>query len=439
MKEQFDKRLVEKIKDSFLSHEEPLEPREWERFSQAYFNKPVQKRRWVHWPFWVSGLAASLLLVLVFWPFGERIEENVQTLTDSIIIKSKPFHGIEPLESPGIIQKEASGISEPKGPKTEAIKEKTYKIGREDHTGIVLGRDNKDDLLNVPFVSASQFLQESDLFALRSNSQQKLTSHQEGETGSKGAMELDQAKSMVDQWKNGDSKSEEKSGMENADNLKKFRLGLVLGPQAASNPESGMNLGGGIMSELSLSNRVKIDFGVTYAQQKLEPDNSNALPESMTLRAQNNAYTNNYMGSEYTLSYASLDIPINVKYKVLEKSQSNLFLITGLSSMVYLDQNTVETYSVQSNFAQAAHVNGALLFEPSIQEYKTKYSPESGQKKMDLGRMLNLSLGYEYQLSNGTFISLEPFYKIPLGDLTFANQQFSIGGMNLRVNFQFKK
>ncbi|EPR68954.1 hypothetical protein [Cyclobacterium qasimii] len=42
MKEQFDKKLAEKIKASFSKHEEPFDPKEWEKFSDAYF-KPKRK------------------------------------------------------------------------------------------------------------------------------------------------------------------------------------------------------------------------------------------------------------------------------------------------------------------------------------------------------------------------------------------------------------
>src|SRR5690606_28506084 len=94
MKEQFDKKLVEKIKDSFLNHEEPFNPQEWEKLSHAYFH-PRKKRKFVYWPFLVSGIAASLILVLVFWPIGEDLQKNVQTITDSISIENKQFDKTE--------------------------------------------------------------------------------------------------------------------------------------------------------------------------------------------------------------------------------------------------------------------------------------------------------------------------------------------------------
>ena len=46
MKEQFDKKLIEKIKISFEDHEEPFNPQEWEKLSHAYFH-PAKKKKFV--------------------------------------------------------------------------------------------------------------------------------------------------------------------------------------------------------------------------------------------------------------------------------------------------------------------------------------------------------------------------------------------------------
>src|SRR5690606_28391116 len=94
MKEQFDRKLAEKIKASFLDHEESFNPQEWEKLSLSYFRHP-KKKKFIFWPFLVSGIAASLLLLLMFWPISDDIKENVQTIADSITINSKQFEKIE--------------------------------------------------------------------------------------------------------------------------------------------------------------------------------------------------------------------------------------------------------------------------------------------------------------------------------------------------------
>jgi hypothetical protein len=73
-----------------------------------------------------------------------------------------------------------------------------------------------------------------------------------------------------------------------------------------------------------------------------------------------------------------------------------------------------------------------------LNTFSQTIEPDNQSSGIDTGRMLNFGIGFEQNLKNGTFLSIEPFYKLPLGDQTFINQQFSIGGINLRMNFQLK-
>ena len=447
MKEQFDKRLVEKIRDSFENHEEAFDPVQWDKFSQSYFNKPAKRRKLAYWPFWISGVAASLLLVFLFFPFEKEIEQGVSTLKETITSKSKSLDHITKPSETLTLKKGEQQVSNAIQPPTQSPDTGTdsglEQSEREKQDAIQIGKDpgfkgialsNKGLSLELP--SASILPPGGAV-----NSEEKV----EQASPQANAMDSESAQAWVEEWKNGveDKATEGKSEtiIKNDKPKNPFRLGVVAGPQAASNPVSGMQFGGGVMSEFSLSDKLKVDIGVTYAHQSIEPDQSSKLPETMTLRASNameaSSFTNDYLGSEYTLSYSGLDIPINLKYKVMDKSNAELYLITGLSSMVYLDQKGKEVFSVASKFS--ADFTGALQYTESVQQFSQEYTPSEGQSNLDLGKMLNLSFGYEYNLKNGTFISIEPYYKLPLGDLTFTNQQFSIGGLNLRMNFQFKK
>ncbi|UCS94083.1 PorT family protein [Echinicola marina] len=452
MKEQFDKRLVEKIRNSFQDDEEAFDPREWEKFSHAYFNNPKKGRRIAYWPFWVSGIAASLLLLFFFLPFQKEIDEGMTALREEpAIVQGLAPRNID--EVPTEMDDESVLDIESKQPSLSSTKPSSSESKLSESVSSNADRTIYQEVQNVSKNNRDNIIS-SDLFSDKfdfpkngltpgyavsdANAMLAITS-----TAPSDEMEEEKAQAWVEQWKNGEE--EEKSNAETIIKQDKdqnlFRLGVIGGPQSASNQISGMQFGGGIISEFSLNDKLKIDVGVTYARQSIEANSSAELPEAMTMRASMaadaNSFTNNYIGSEYTLSYSGLDIPINLKYKVLDKKNTNMYLITGLSSMVYLDQKGRETFSVDSKFTSNAV--GDLQFASTVQEYTENYSPISGDSNVDLGKMLNLSFGYEYNLTNGTFLSIEPFYKLPLGSLTFTNQQFSIGGVNLRMNFQFKK
>ncbi|MBD8488310.1 hypothetical protein IFO69_06085 [Echinicola sp. CAU 1574] len=453
MKEQFDKRLVEKIKDSFQDHEEVFDPVQWDKFSKAYFNKPVKRRKMVFWPFVASGIAASLLLVFLFYPYEKEIEQGVSTLKDTIASKSESLDNIlKPAAPLSLDKKEDRGISDPKAPRSDESKETitafpNQTIERENYESIQTGKLARLDQ-RIALVDESTSLKlpkmvfgeegQAGLINVKGNTNQASTV---------AVMKTEEAQAWIEEWKNEGLEKDATTGsstiIKRDKPLNPFRLGVVAGPQTVSNPVDGMKFGGGVMSEFSINDKLKIDVGVTYAHQSIEPGSNSKLPADMTLRAANSLSesssfaTNNYLGSEYTFSYAGLDIPVNLKYKVMDKDKADLFLITGLSSMVYFDQTGKETFQVESMFS--SDMAGNLQFQESVQEYTQEYSPESSQSNVDLGKMLNISFGYEYNLKNGTYLSIEPYYKLPLGDMTFTNQQFSVGGLNLRMNFQFKK
>ncbi|NHE55303.1 outer membrane beta-barrel protein [Cyclobacterium plantarum] len=440
MKEQFDKKLAEKIKDSFSKHEEPFDPQAWEKFSRAYF-KPKKKAWLVYWPFLTAGVAASLLFFFIYFPEQERIDQQVKSFSDSITIGDAPFQSkmeedtaneddqaeleamAEAVEKPALgSPEEIAGIDTdaetPKSPvsnrKSEVLPEvsampsliKPFAESWEDFQAVMV-----EKLKQLPLFGEQDILDQPANLSMTENDAVKI----------------------IEEWKSGEVEKETKDLDKDS---RPFKLGVMVSPQANSNPVSGMNLGAGIMSEISLSNKFKLDFGLAYANQSLSHQNMQPMPQNASpgfdLRASSNIIDTNYQ-----LNFASLDIPVNLKYRVYDKKQTGIYLITGLSSMVYLDQNSVETIEAQSLFSTNSF-SGDLEYAPNVQKFSNVISPQSGQSNTDMAGLLNLSIGYEYQLNNEFYLSFEPFYKLPLGGLTFADQQFSIGGINLRMNFNLK-
>jgi hypothetical protein len=443
MKEQFDKKLVEKIKDSFSKHEEPFDPIQWEKLSKAYFNS--KNTFWqVYWPLITTGIAASLLLIFLFGPFSTERKSAEPFISDSrsdyepsivegdytrdsshVSPKEKPTRAVESIED--IQSKVNTTPIRPGG--TEGRKSNTVR-----QIPSLASQKRPDSPLDQPIhVDLPQETIAEDM----ADYVNPLHGRSENPT-----MQYAEAMERVNEWL-----------AENGSNLpvvaKKqstapLKLGVMVSPQAISNATGGMNLGAGVMSEFPISTRLKLDVGVNYARQRMMPDRSPNIAMEMATYAsssqkqdmQNIRTSSNFIGSELHLNFASLDIPVNLKYRVMDRKNIGIFVITGLSSIVYLDQQATETFQTNSFFTSSAD---GLSFAPSVQSFTSVYSPEGAGNSVDVGGMLNLSVGYEYNLSGGMFISFEPFYKLPLGSLTFASQQFSIAGINLRMNFNLGK
>jgi len=441
MKEQFDKKLAEKVKASFSNHEEPFDPKQWEKFSDAYF-KPRRKTWQIYWPFMTAGIAASLLFFFFYFPRQEDISNTVKSLTDTVLMDQMPYFGKD--NSP-----QTERITPPT-PDSEAVAETnqwTTTVPSSiniTNTEIIVS-ERKPEIIftttaeNVAPSFLDVFSETWDEFQAgiaKSFEQLEAAEKLEEPWISDNAVRMSEenAQDLVNQWKISGNENSPKTVNQTP---KSFKLGLLVSPQASSNPVSGMNLGAGIMSEISLSRKLKLDVGLAYANQSMSAQ-SNQVMDQMKASPGLDLRTNrNIINTDYQLNFASLDIPVNLKYKFYDKKQTGLYLITGLSSMVYLEQNTVESFQAQSLFSTNSF-DGALEYAPTIQRFSNVYTPETGQSNTDVAGLLNLSFAYEYQLNKEFYISFEPFYKLPLGGLTFANQQFSIGGVNLRMNFNFK-
>lgn len=476
MKEQFDKRLVEKIKGSFETYEEPVDPKEWDKFSDAYFNKKKPKPLWV-WATLISGIAASLVIGFLIWPTIEDTSreeyvsydqeapvtrqgapENQPSIADSDI--DEKAHRIEGGHKPDTPDRRHEPIA-PIVQESDAIDPSTALIASD-----IISTEIKEesdlsrklavyalsfDKLELPTLKKLEIAWVDERESTTVTEEEAPILHQNLAATTEPLKE-EEAQKIINTWAMADLPArEEKKKMDPG-----IKWGLVMAPQAASNTTMGLNLGGGVMSEISLSKRLKLDVGVTFARQSIVPGQgqnvamimnssptdagadqmqyaSFAIPNRASpLMAANMISPVN---PTYELNFANLDIPINLKYKVMENPQSGLYLISGLSSMIYLSQSTSETFDI--SYVGIGQANAFSANQ--VQTLTTEVTPQDGESTVDLGRMLNLSFGYEYKLSNGTFLSVEPFYKLPIGNMTFADQQFSIGGVNFRMNFQFKK
>lgn len=484
MKEQFDKRLVEKIKGSFDNYEEPFDPKEWEKFSNAYFDKKKTKPIWV-WTALISGIAASLVIGFLIWPsavdfsqeeyIGYEQEEPMVEQKEPEVEQHTPTRRLPSIDNnigEDIIKNEKDQKSmlaegDDNGMSTPARDSNLYMSSITSKTNAKISQVLKDDLDAARSKGANSIVigsevelplkklemaevQEKDI---KSAIEENIYTPQLSIAATKEPLKEEEAQKIINTWAMTDSPAQIDKKKGDASGVK---WGLVMAPQAASNTTMGLNLGGGVMSEISLGKRLKLDVGVTFARQSIVPGQGqnvamvmNSMPGSASadqlqqFTAPSSNRASAFMAANvlvpasptYELNFANLDIPINLKYKVMDNPQSGLYLISGISSMIYLSQSTSETYNI--SYVGIAQAN--TLSSNQVQTLTTEISPQEGESNVDLGRMINLSFGYEYKLSNGTFLSVEPFYKLPLGNMTFVDQQFSIGGVNLRMNFQFKK
>ncbi len=444
MKEQFDKKLVYKIKASFDDHKEEFDPRQWEKFSSTYFS-PKSGGYSAPYLYWAAASVVALLgLSLLFYQMDFDSSEERHVLVtnqevDSPQLSKTPSNGEE--NSRGELKEEnIEGTSKSdnfsKTPPNIPPRKVSSKLNKEtpQERGHLVDRYNSSEIPDqwrpeISVATGENEYHESNvverLQIAEREAEEKLVAQIQK------INEENEALAAIKEWLGeDDSKIMDKD----AEISNPIRLGLLVIPQTTTSSNQAMNLGAGVMSEFSLSKKFKIDLGLAYAAQNLSPSAGKGMMATAdAATARSATFTNNFINTTSVLSFGQLEIPLNLKYKVMDKATSGIYLMSGISNMFYLNQQNVITYNTANIQTVGLMSNNAM-----VQSFTETQTPNSTSDGGNMGQLINFGFGYERNLSSGTFISIEPFYKMSIGDQTFINQQFSIGGINLRMNFQIK-
>jgi len=443
MREQFDKKLVNKIKSSFSEKEEAFDASEWDKFSKIYFKK--EGKPLLFWIKWASGIAAAILIGITLNSLLTPIQQTSNQATNLITLK----------EEDKSKEKNATDSEETQSPLELADTNPSINKDVKEDFGYKNNTSNKTLLLSNRTLTKKDAAKKDRFLAEKTKSpllpEQKTESNSIISNSTKTSSELiikseteqmteQEAIVQIEEWKGEKAIALKENEVEkNAFGKEPIKLGVLVAPQTISNSTQSINMGAGLMSEISISKKLKFDVGLAYARQNISPNSNSGPMLASSPNALGNfdmkiaSFTGNVINSSRELSFGQLEIPLNLKYKVFEKKESDLYLISGVSNMVYLNQQDVTTFST-ANIATSNFANS----QQAVETFTQTLEADSQGSGIDTGRMLNFGVGFEQNLKNGTFLSIEPFYKIALGNQTFTNQQFSIGGINLRMNFQLK-
>lgn len=219
---------------------------------------------------------------------------------------------------------------------------------------------------------------------------------------------------------------------------KKVSIGVSAGSYMsyAKGSEGAVNTGVGLLSEISVSKKLKITTGISLAQNTLKfstsiPQSANAsfvaaLPQEEAMDIDKSGMglittpPVSYSLNKYNASLLGLDLPVNLKYSLL-KQKRELYISAGLSSNFFIEENYSYSYQVNAG-------------SNSTTKQEDDNAGRSKFENFDLARMLNLSIGLEQPLTKQSRLSFEPFLKYPLGGQGARDIRFGSVGMNLKLN-----
>ncbi|MGB4775195.1 MAG: hypothetical protein WBP45_08485 [Daejeonella sp.] len=203
----------------------------------------------------------------------------------------------------------------------------------------------------------------------------------------------------------------------------------------AKGSENNINLGAGFLSDIPLNKRLKFSTGIaigkntlSYAKQapaSILVSASNfilsklptvAQPPDLSLPA---PFSNDDIKvTEFNASFLNLDIPINLKYQLSAKPDK-LYLVAGLSSGTFIQENYTYKYKTTTNKEQSEVENKSF-------------------NDFDFASTFNISFGLSSSLNKTQNLTFEPFLKYPLGGSGSQNIRFGAAGINVKLNFKSK-
>jgi len=196
-------------------------------------------------------------------------------------------------------------------------------------------------------------------------------------------------------------------------NRKGFSVGLMLGPvfNVAPSLEYGkFGLDGGLLVNYNLNNRWSFTTGAIYSDK----------PYGGTRKDYGVVKTWSYPMNTVKRIDANckvLDVPININYTFMDRPKYNLTATVGLSSYFMLREKY--TYKI---------------------DYMPDWEKSLSNENQHYLSVLNLAFTYQLPLNSHMSLGIQPFAKIPLGDIGYGQVKLYSTGVAVQLNFnQFRR
>jgi hypothetical protein len=195
------------------------------------------------------------------------------------------------------------------------------------------------------------------------------------------------------------------------DDRLRVSFGAVTGPDLSTvgslsdftNP--GYQLG--LTAEINIYNKISLTSGIIRAKVRYQQ-------YSQTVKA-SSSYGNEIIPDLTSAVCSLLNIPLKVKYNVLNFRKSNLYATAGLSSYIMLQ----EDYQ--------------FYFQDENQQTQNSWSGRTGTSHWFSN--VGFSIGYEVDLMPQWSIRMEPYLNVPISEVGWGNARLYSVGSYFSLNF----
>ncbi len=221
----------------------------------------------------------------------------------------------------------------------------------------------------------------------------------------------------------------------------KWDLGLVVSPSLTSET---VNIGGGVAVAYRISDKFSIGSGIAVAQLGLG-ENPNYQPRYDTAPNSWSPTVGDYFNGKseqavdykrevsLTSSVVMLDIPLDLRYDVAK----NFYTSVGISYVAVLNEQRTGHYVDKINVNTFGNGNSSTAERLATTEfvYSSEKIPAKPLRGNGYAGFMNFSIGKKLPISSKLFLSVEPYFKLPIGRLSKEEMNFTNGGIRIVTGF----
>nr|WP_294873910.1 hypothetical protein [uncultured Pedobacter sp.] len=402
--------LIAHIKESLTGHEEEYVPGSWENFNQIE-GKRNAKVLWL----WRLSSAAAVILIA-----GAAILFFTNKTTDVLPVQN--------------VQHKQKEIPAPSAKTEEKVaKEADLPIAVTEHEQLAAVRENK----NVPVYAATQEPVNvvsgisTETIAEKSNPVVPLvrvpdTKPDIVKTEAK-PVTVENKTTVFQEFLNNETKKNQGEALAKSSAPRKedkWEMGLVVSPSFGNTKK--LNMGYGVSMGYALSDKISLNSGVSYSEMAA----SRSLPAPVSTAIAGESKNLESIEAKVT----GIDIPLELKYRL----SKNLYANVGVSAFAVINQKQSNSYIQEKLVERAVSSGGDGLAELktfAVNERVVEPAPESEIKDGKYIGFYNFSFGYKQKISKNKAVSIEPFMKVPMKEVSKENLRLIGTGVRLKLDF----
>ena len=408
MKESEDE-LIAHIKESLSGHEEEYVPGSWENFSEIEGKRNTK----VLWLWRLSSAAAVVLIAAAAMMFfSNKVTDQLPVQSVQHKQKAVPHPYVKPEEKEAKDANLPTVVKEPEQGPTQIQKNNIIAYAADKEPVSTVSATSTETIVEksspiVPVGRVPEVTQEIVKTAPKPTAtENKTTVFQEF---------------LNEETRKNQGNPIVKSAVHQKED--KWELGLVVSPSFGNTKK--LNMGYGVTMGYALTDKISLSSGVSYSEMAA----SKSLPPTVStaLAGQNKDL------ESIEAQVTGIDIPLELKYHL----SKNFYANVGVSAFAVINQKQSNSY-IQGKLVESPAFSSDGLADMktfAVNERVVEPAPESEIKDGRYIGFYNFSFGYKQKISKNKAVSIEPFMKVPMKEVSKENLRLIGTGVRLKLDF----